>query len=481
MTDAKQITTGAPITGGPITGAQPPAAHTRSELSASLAIAVPLVLTNLGNIAINTTDVIMIGWLGAEALAAGILGFTTYFLFMLMGIGIAAAVPPLAAQAHGAGDTRAVRRTVRQGLWAVLIYAIPAMVLLLNGEAILLALGQQAEPAALAGEYLDYAVWSLPFVLAMMVLRGLLATLDRASVVLWITCIGIVANALINYGLIFGNWGMPRLELAGAGIATTITSVSGFAIMAAYVAFHPGTRGYQVFVRLWRPDFERLKAIGQLGIPIALTLLFEEGLFVAATIMVGWFGPLQLAGHAIAMQCAAVAFMVPLGVAQAGTVRVGLAAGRGNLGGIGRAGWTAMALGIGFMAFSALAFWIVPEPLAALYLDQNDPDAELVLSIAVSLLAIAAFFQLFDGAQVVGLGILRGLNDTRVPLGFAVFGYWVCGVPLAYTLGFVAGYGVAGIWIGFILGLGLVAVLASLRFSYRERFGLVAKFVRLKT
>jgi MATE family, multidrug efflux pump len=450
----------------------------RGEIAASVSIALPLALTNLGNIAINTTDVVMVGWLGAEMLAAGMLGFILNFLFLLGGIGLTSSVPALTAQAHGGGDARAVRRTIRQGLWVSVLYSVPSIAILMHGETILLALGQDPTAARLAGEYLTYAAWSLPFILGIMVLRALLATLDRAPVIFWITCLGIVLNIVINYGFIFGNWGLPRLEIVGAGVATTATSAIGFAIFAVYVVIHPATRGYQVFRRLWRADFERLMAIVRIGTPVAFTALLEEGLFMASTLMVGWLGPLTLAGHTIALQCASVAYMIPVGIAQAGTVRVGLAAGRGDSHDIGRAGWTAMTLGLAVMSCAALAFWFVPEPLARQFLDSADPHAAEVLAVAVSLLGVAAFFQLFDGAQVVGLGILRGLNDTRVPLAYALFGYWGLGAPLAYILGFVAGYGAVGIWIGFIVGLGTVAILSLMRFSARDRLGLVAKVAR---
>ena len=312
----------------PIMNAAPPSPETgRSEVAASMSIALPLALTNLGNIAINTTDVVMVGWLGAEALAAGMLGFTLIFLFLLGGIGLTSSVPALTAQAHGSGDARAVRRTIRQGLWASVLYSAPAIAVLMHGEWILLMLGQDPTASRLAGEYLAYAAWSLPFILGVMVLRALLATLDRAAVIVWITGSGIILNAAINYGLIFGNWGLPRLEIVGAGVATTATSAVGFTIIAIYVVTHPAIRGYHVFRRLWIADFERLKAIVRLGAPIALTALLEEGLFAASTLMVGWLGPLTLAGHTIALQCTAVAFMIPLGISQAGTVRVGIAAG----------------------------------------------------------------------------------------------------------------------------------------------------------
>ncbi len=444
----------------------------RGETAATLSVAVPLALTNLGNIAMNTTDVVMVGWLGAEALAAGMLGFTMTALVLLMGFGVAAAVAPLAAQAYGAGDITGVRRTVRQGFWAVAIYSVPSIALLMFGEPLLLLLGQDPAASAKAGTYLSIAAWSLPFVLGVMVLRGLLSTIDRAAIVFVITAGGIVMNAVLNYLLIFGNWGFPRLEIAGAAIALVVTSATGFVILAIYVAVHPATRGYRIFDRMWRSDFERLKAITIVAWPIALTMLLEEGLFVTATLMVGWLGPITLAGHTIALQCAAVAFMVPLGIAQAGTVRVGIAAGRRDRAGIGRAGWTAFAMGIVFMCLPALIFWLFPDQLARLFITAEDPDAATVLGIAASLLAVAAVFQLFDGAQVVGLGVLRGLNDTRVPLAFAAIGYWVCGAPLAYVFGFTLGYGAPGIWSGFIVGLGVVGILTAYRFSARERLGI---------
>jgi MATE family multidrug resistance protein len=277
--------------------------------------------------------------------------------------------------------------------------------------------------------------------------------------------VAIVANALLGYGLIFGAFGLPALGLAGAGIAATLATSAMFAMLLATVLIDRRFRRYHLLGRFWRPDRERFVAIWRLGAPIGATMAFEICAFNAAVFLIGLIDTAQLAAHAIAIQMAAVTFMIPLGVAQAATVRVGLAAGRGDSEGVARAGWTAIGLGVGVMALTALVFLMAPGALTALFLDASRPGSAEVAGFAVSFLAIAAIFQMADGAQATAIGALRGLKDTRVPMLLAGLGYWGLGLPIGAVLAFGLGFEGRGVWIGLAAGLAAVAALLVSRWA----------------
>jgi MATE family multidrug resistance protein len=246
-----------------------------------------------------------------------------------------------------------------------------------------------------------------------------------------------------------------------------------FAMLLGFVLLDRRLRRFHLLGRLWRADWARFREIFRVGTPISLALGFEVTVFNAAAFLMGIIGTDSLAAHAVAIQIASVTFMVPLGLAQAATVRVGLAAGRGDRDGVARAGWTSLTIGVGFMGAMAVPMLAMPEALAGLFLDRADPAQARVLYLAASFLVVAGLFQLADGGQVVGAGMLRGLKDTRVPMVFAGVGYWVIGIPFGALLAFVAGMGGRGLWIGLASGLVAVAILMVTRWSRRERLGLV--------
>ena len=459
-------------------------AHTRtgkrrewlSESRATLVLSWPIILTNLAQMALNTTDVVMMGWLGPQALAAGALGFNLYFPFAIFGIGVLAAVAPMAARAIGArrSSVRDVRRTVRQGLWAAMAISAPVWVVLWNAEPILIALGQEPVLAARAEQYMRALEWAyLPF-LAYLVLRSFVTALERPVWAMLIVGAAVPLNALADWCLIFGNFGFPRMELTGAGLATTLVSTLMFAGLAFLVMRDRKFRRYHIFGRFWRPDWPRFLELWRLGLPIAATLVFEVSIFNAAVFLMGLVGPTALAAHAIAIQIASLSFMVPLGFSQAVTVRVGLAFGAGDKEGIRRAGWTAYAMGVGFMALCACVMLFAPRLLIGGFLDLSRPENLPVVQLAVTFLMFAALFQIVDGAQAVGAGMLRGLHDTRVPMLIAAVGYWGIGLPLGVVLAFPMGLAGSGIWIGLAAGLASVAALMTGRWAMRERLGLVA-------
>ncbi|MCK7613123.1 MATE family efflux transporter [Roseibium sediminicola] len=445
----------------------------RSDILPTLALGLPLAGAQLAQMAINTTDVLMIGRLGAEELAASVLAFNFYMLLWFFGMGVLQAVIPLAARARGQRKPRDLRRAVRMGFWVSVLFCLPVWIVLLFIEPILVALGQEPKLAELAGVYMLFLQWTMLPALLIMAVRGFLTVMERTQVVLLATIAGAIVNAILDYLLIFGEFGFPRLELVGAGIASVFSAATTCLFLFAYALLHPKLRRYNILGRIWRSDWPVFFQIVRMGTPIALTIIAEGSLFTASAIMIGWLGTLPLAGHGIALQIASITFMVPVGLSVAAMTRVSLAAGRGDHAGVGRAGWTSLVVTVLFMGSFAVLFWTIPETLIGFYLDLDDPQAQEVLSYGVSFLLVAALFQLADGGQIIGVNNLRGLGDTTIPLFYALFGYWVVGISLSLGLGFLAGWGGVGVWCGLAGGLASVAVLANLRFARREKLGLV--------
>jgi MATE family multidrug resistance protein len=443
----------------------------RWEARALVRLSVPIVLTNVGQVAIQTTDVVMIGWLGAEALAASVLGVNLMFVLLLFAIGVVIATAPMMAQDLGRNRhaVREPRRTVRQGFWVALALGLPSWLLLWHIADILHLLRQDPALIAAAEPYVRTAMWGLVPALWFVVLRNFIAALERPRAGMVVTFLGVGFNALAAYGLIFGAFGLPALGLQGAGIAATLTNLLMFAGLLAYVLIDRQFRRYQVLGRFWRPDWVRFLEIFRLGLPIGMTLIMEVGLFATSGYLMGWIGTAELAAHQIALQCASVTFMVPLGLGQAATVRVGLAAGAGDAAGVRRAGIAALVMGGIFMGLMAIAMWTWPAAIIGLFIDATNPANAGVLQIAVTFLGIAALFQIVDGGQVIGAGALRGLKDTRWPMVFAAFAYWVVGISMALGLGFGAGLGGLGIWMGLALALAVAALLMIGRFVLLQR------------
>jgi MATE family multidrug resistance protein len=450
-------------------GAPTAAALWRREILATLHLAGPLVLTQLAMIGINTTDIVMMGWLGPDELAAGALGMNIYIPFFLFGLGIATVVAPMTAQALGARDFRGVRRTVRQGFWLTLLFGALFTAAIWHGRLLLLATGQDPQIALLADDYLKTVAWGLVPALWMVVLRCFVTSHSRPRSVLIITLLAVAANALGNYGIMFGNFGLPRWELMGAGITSSVVSALMFLTMLGYVLRDRQFRRYHILVRFWRADWPRFFELFRVGVPIGLTIVAEAGLFSAAAFLMGLISTEALAAHAIALQCGAVAFMVPLGLGQAAVVRVGLAAGAQDSEAVRRAGWSALLTGSLFMACAALVFWFAGHWLVGLFLDTSVPENAPVIELAVAFLVIAAVFQLVDGGQVIGAHVLRGLKDTTVPMWLAIGGYWAIGFVASVVFAFPLGFGGRGVWFGLAFGLAFVAVAMIWRFHNRER------------
>lgn len=447
----------------------------RREVNTTLALAWPLILSNLTMALIGATDVLMLGWLGARELAGATLGFNLAMSAAIFCMGLITASAPMMATEIGrmAHSVRDVRRTFRQAMWAAITVIVPFWLVLWNTESLLLILGQQADLANIAGTYISAYMWSiLPF-LFFIILRNFVSALEQPVWALIISVISVVANALFNYVLIFGKLGVPALGALGAGIGSVMTNVLMFVGLALVVLLHKRFRRYRLFGGFWRPDWQRYRALWKLGLPIGVTMWLEGSVFGIAALLMGLISAEAVAAHAIALQLASLTFMVPMGLAQAATVRVGIQYGRRDPQAISRAGWVSFVLGTGFMAAMALVFVLFPDFLIGLFIDADEPGNGKVAALAVSFLAVAAIFQIVDGAQVVVAGMLRGLHDTIVPMIFALMGYWFIGVGVGAGLAFWQEWEGIGLWVGLASGLGIVAVLMLARWMMRERIGLL--------
>jgi MATE family multidrug resistance protein len=446
------------------TSAAAPAHYLAVELAETLKLAVPIALTQLGQIAMMTTDLALIGRLGDAAVAAAALASTVYFVSFTVGMGLVSAVAPLAAQAFGARNPRSVRRALRVGLWAALLISLPIMAFPLVGEQILLALGQAPATAHQAQRYLFGLAWGMTPALWFLAIRGFMSAVNRPEPGLWITLAAIPANALLVYLLIHGAWGLPRLELFGAGLATTIVNFGMFLASLWFAWRHQPFRKYHVLGRIWRVDWTLMRQLVVIGAPISVSFLLEYGLFAAAAILMGLISTTALAAHQIALQITAILFMVPFGIGMAATVRVGHAVGRNDAPAVKRAGLIATLLGIVLVSAMTLVVMLGRFAIGRFFFGEAVESAGVVIELTATLLMVGATFFVADGIQTVAAGSLRGMNDTRVPLLFAAISYWLIGFPAAYGLAFVAELGAIGIWIGLSCGTAVYAALLLLRF-----------------
>lgn len=446
------------------------------ELRAMLGLAWPLILANVTQQAIQATDVLLMGRLGAPQLAAATLALNLTFTFNLLMFGLITASSPMMATAlgHRANAVHEVRRTFRAGLLLIAFMVPPYWLLLWHIGSLMLAFGEAPDLARQGQTFMRAYMWCTAPWLVFQLLRNFVAALERPQIVLWLSIGGIGLNALMSWSLIFGHFGLPALGLVGGGLGSTITWLLLCGSLIAVCMLRRPFRRFHLFGRWWRFDRQRTAAMLRLGWPIGLTMALEMGVFALAAYFMGWIGAPAVAAHAVALQIAALTFMVPLGLGQAATVRVGLAVGRGDEAGIGRAGWTAWVMGVGFMGAMALVMWSIPHRLVTLFL-ADGPQNAVVIALAVTFLRVAAAFQLFDGAQVIGAGMLRGLHDTRWPLLFALVGYWVVGLGIGTWLAFGADWKGIGIWIGLASGLASVAVLMLARWLMRDRLGLTLR------
>ncbi len=437
-----------------------------SQSRALLALGLPLVGSHLAQIAITATDTLMLGWYDVTALAGVSLAGPVYFAVFLVGSGFAWAVMPMVASAAGTEDDRQVRRATRMGLWLVILFGMLFTPPLLYFEEFFLAIGQMADVSREAGRYMAIAGFGLLPALIVMVLKSYLSALELARMILVVTIATAILNAILNYIMIFGNWGAPELGVVGAAIASVIGHTASLIALVIYAIVK--TPQYTLFQNFHRPDWEAIRQVFKLGWPISITVLSEVSLFAASSILMGWVGTIALAAHGIALQITSIMFMIHVGLSQAITVKAGRAWGRGDNKRLNTASKAAMLLSAIAVVLTVILFLAIPEILIGAFVDPADPHRAAILTTGAALLAVAALFQAVDAAQVMALGMLRGVQDTKVPMWMAAFSYWLVGVPTSYFFGFTAGMGGVGIWLGLCCGLAVAGILLQYRFWTRH-------------
>jgi multidrug resistance protein, MATE family len=453
-----------------VRAAAAPSGSLKRELGATLVLGWPIVLANVAVYAMTATDFIMLGRLSPRALAAGALGFNLYQPELVLGIGVVAALAPIAAAKIGAGEGgEALRRATHQSLLSAVALSAVAWIYLSRTEGILLAIGEPPDLARDAGTYMRGYQWSLLPNLLFVTARCIFSALERPRPTLIAGVVAVAFNAVANYALVFGELGMPRLGIIGSGIATTLSQTLMFVILLGASFVEPRLKRISPFALPWRPARAELAALWRLGLPMGAMILAEVGVFASATMVMGLIGRAALEAHTAALQIASIAFMVPLGLGQAATVRVGLAYGAHNAQAIARAGWCAFGLTLIYAALSATAMIVAPRLLIAPFIDVDAPENASAVAIAVALLKVAAVFQVFDASQCALANMLRGLHDSKWPFVIAVLGYWAIGAPVGLALGFLTPLGGIGVWIGLASGLAAVAILLLLRWVGKER------------
>lgn len=437
-----------------------------AHMRAIVVLGLPLVGSQLAQFAVHMTDTLMLGWYSVDALAAGVLGTSFAFILFILGSGFAAAVVPLVAAADAQDDATQIRRVTRMGLWAVGLYSMVVMIPMIWSAPILVAMGQDPELAQAAQTYLRISAPGMFLAQWATVLRMYLSALERANTVFYASLVAVVLNVFMNYAFIFGNLGAPEMGIAGAAIASLAVNAMLLIYMSVYALRQ--LPEHELFTRIWRPDWEAFGQVVRLGIPIGMTSLAEVGLFNLATLMIGWLGTVPLAAHGIALQMAGAVFMVHLGLSAAATVRAGKAYGRKDEAHLRKGALVATVASFILSLFGMALFIAYPEFLIGAFIDPSDPLRPEIIAYGTGLLFLAGLFQMADSLQVMSLGLLRGLQDAKVPMWIAVVSYWGLGATTSYYLGTVKGYGAEGVWIGLVIGLSAAAVLLAMRFWMRS-------------
>ncbi|MGD8306889.1 MAG: MATE family efflux transporter [Ignavibacteria bacterium] len=427
-------------------------------------LSYPVIIGQLGFIMMGVVDSIMVGALGPAPLAAASLGNSLTILIFIIGIGVSFAVTPLVAISVGAKKYSECGIYFRQSLLVNLVFGFVLMTVVGFGSDLIIYFDQPGDVIYLARSYTKIlALGGLP-VMLFQTYKQFIEGLSVMKPAMVFTILANFVNAFFNWTLIYGNLGFPVMGLDGAGWATFASRVFLAAAMLIYVMNKKSFKQYDVTFHFKNINFPVIKKILGVGLPSGFQYFFEIGAFSFAVIMIGWLGRDQLAAHQIAINLASISFMVVLGISMAGGIRVGNAVGEQNVKQVRKAGFTSLALAAGFMAFSGLIFITFRDFLPTLYIEN-----ESVISIASSLLIIAALFQLSDGIQAVGIGILRGLTDVKIPTVITFIAYWIVGLPIGYLLGFTFGMDVEGVWIGLLAGLTTSAVLLTLRFNVKSK------------
>ncbi|HSF53973.1 MAG TPA: MATE family efflux transporter [Algoriphagus sp.] len=431
----------------------------KDHLNTTFHLAYPVMLSQLGQVSVGVADSMMVGRLGALPLAAASLGNSIFFVLMMFGIGISMGITPLVSMADGKEKSKRISRLFSHGLWINIATSIVLTAIVLGSSQGLHFLNQPEEVVVLAVPYLLIITASLVPLMVFQTFKQMAEGLSQTRQAMFITIFANLVNVFLNYVLIWGVWGFPELGLNGAGWATLISRVLMALMLGGYILISPRYKKYHFKLSFPRASLPMMARILKIGIPTGFQFIFEVSAFSTAAIMMGWIGVNALAGHQIALNLASISYMMATGLATAGMIRVSNQIGKGNMKGMREAGMVVFGMVVVFMLSCAVIFFSFRFFLPTLYID--DPE---VIALSASLLIIAGLFQLSDGIQVVGLGVLRGLEDVKVPTLVTLMAYWVLGLPLGYVLAFNFGMGAQGIWYGLLIGLSITAVMLLYRF-----------------
>lgn len=444
-----------------------------TEARELLHLAIPLASAQVAQAATGFVDIVMMGWLGQETLAAGGLAATTFSSLLITLTGIMIGVSPLVATAYGAGNHSRIKELTQQGIWLCLIISLAMMFLLKHFDLLMIHLGQSAEVVAIAKTYLDVILWGFFPALLFALLKSVMSSVSQPRSIMAIVIGGTIFNAIGNYVLGFGKFGFPNLGLAGIATASALAQWVMVACLLIYISRNSQLRIYQFFKNLHHSTPEVMGELLWIGVPVSVSFALEIGLFTITTYMMGALGTEVLAAHQIVFQTIAIIFMIPLGMSFATTIRVGQLQGLADLTGIKRSAYVSMTLGGVFMIIMAIALLLFPNSIISLYLDIHDPANTPVIALVLPMLAIAALSQILDGVQTAAAGTLRGLQDTRIPVLLSLASFWGVGITSGYIMGFSLGWGGAGLWTGQLLGVAMAALFFILRLQYR--IGLISR------
>jgi MATE family multidrug resistance protein len=428
-----------------------------SEIRNTLQLAVPLGGIQLAEASIGFINTVMMGLLGVQSLAAGALGAITFYTLTLICMGVAEGASPLAAEAFGANNLERIPRLLAQGMWLVVMVSLPMMLLTWNLDSILMLLGQEKNIVALSSTYLRAIVWGFPAATGFFIMKEIATALNRPQLISAIALISIPLNITANYLLIFGKLGLPALGLAGIGWASVCVFWVNFLAAAAILGFHPWFREYKVFSSL---EFDRalFAELWRNGWPIGLQYASSLLVFTLIALISGYMGTTLLAANEIVVQILETSLIVPIAISYAAITRVGQMFGMNDLNGAKRAGFASITIGLGAITLVAVALWLFPQQIVSIYLDSNEIDHITAIKSAISLLRVGTFFLMAYGINVIAMGILMGIQDTRLPLLINIGFEWGIGIISGYLLCFHLNMGSIGLWLGLTLGVTLATV-----------------------
>ena len=432
----------------------------REQVKTTFLLAYPVMLSQLGQVAVGVADSMMVGRLGALELAASSLANSIFFVILMFGIGISMGLTPLVSKSFGKGKIHQISRLFSNSLLINFLTSLVLFGIVLLFSQNLSILNQPKEVEVLALPFLLIITASLLPLMVFQTFKQLVEGLSQTKQAMFITIAANLVNVFLNWLFIWGNWGFPELGFLGAAWATLISRILMMVLMGAYVLYSKRYADFGLRIFRFKPNWTLCKRVLKIGIPTGFQFIFEVSAFSAAAIMMGWIGVNALAGHQIALNLASISYMMATGLATAGMIRVSHYIGKKDYKGMREAGMVAFGMVATFMFVCALLFFLLRFFLPTLYID--DPQ---VISLAASLLVLAGLFQLSDGIQVVGLGVLRGLEDVKVPTIVTFLAYWGLGLPLGYLLAFKMGFAEKGIWIGLLIGLTLTAGMLLYRFN----------------